>query len=102
MAPITIEPTKADLFIANSIAAHTSKVPEEIARAITWGADEHLLIAVAAAGWLYARLQKPTIQPAADHALLTTVVAAARRLGRPETPSDSAPQNQKDAGKSLL
>jgi hypothetical protein len=52
MALITIKPTAADKFIANSIAAHTRPPVEKMAQLLTWGADEKLLLALAAAGWL--------------------------------------------------
>jgi hypothetical protein len=48
MALITIKPTAADKFIANSIAAHTRPPVEKMAQLLTWGADEKLLLTLAA------------------------------------------------------
>jgi len=62
MALITIKPTAADKFIANSIAAHTSPPVEKMAQLLTWGADEKLLLALAAAAWLYAA-PRPSLRP---------------------------------------
>ncbi|WP_346656126.1 phosphatase PAP2 family protein [Bradyrhizobium sp. dw_78] len=44
---------------------------------MTWGADEHVLCALTAAWWLYTRHQDRTKRQAADHILLTTLVASA-------------------------
>jgi membrane-associated phospholipid phosphatase len=72
--PVTIKPTSADVKIARAVARHTDRRTERVSQALTWGADEHVLCAVAALWWLYARGQ-PHRQKAADHVLLTTVVA---------------------------
>jgi membrane-associated phospholipid phosphatase len=75
LALVTIEPTKADIAIANAIAARVTPLPEEIARTVTWGADAHLLVAAAVAAWAYAQWRAPAWRPAASHVLLTTLVA---------------------------
>jgi hypothetical protein len=77
MALITVRPTVADVAIANCIAAHTNPPTEEVAEALTWGADEHVVCAVIAAWWFYTRRQGRSRRRAADHVLLTTVVASA-------------------------
>jgi undecaprenyl-diphosphatase len=77
LALVTIEPTKADIAIANAIAARVTPVPEEIARTVTWGADAHLLVSAALAAWAYAQWRAPAWRPAANHVLLTTLVATA-------------------------
>jgi membrane-associated phospholipid phosphatase len=74
--PITVKPTKADVAIANAVARDTKPAPEEIARALTWGADEKVLLALAAAGWLASRGAGPALQRAGNHALLVTVAAS--------------------------
>ena len=74
MALVTVRPTSIDVAIANEIAAHTDPALEDAAEALTWGADEHILLAVAAAGWLYARREKPQAQPLANHVLTVAVV----------------------------
>jgi undecaprenyl-diphosphatase len=77
MALITVRPTATDVAIANSIAARTNPPTEEVAGALTWGADEHVLCALTAAWWLYTRNQSRPKRRAADHILLTTLVASA-------------------------
>jgi undecaprenyl-diphosphatase len=74
--PITVQPTKADVAIAGAIARNTTPAPEEIARALTWGADEKVLLVLAAVGWLASRGRDETLQRAGNHALLVTVVAS--------------------------
>ena len=48
MALVTIKPNEIDRAITHAIARKTRPVPEEVARAVTWGADERLLLALAA------------------------------------------------------
>ena len=50
--PVTVQPTRADVAIARAIARNTKPAPEEIARVLTWGANEKVLLVLAAAGWL--------------------------------------------------
>jgi membrane-associated phospholipid phosphatase len=77
MASITVRPTAADIAIANFIATHTDPLAEEVAGAMTWGADEHILCGLTAAWWLYTRNQNRPIRRMADHIALTTLVASA-------------------------
>jgi hypothetical protein len=77
MAPITVRPTAFDVSVANEIAAHTGPRTEEAAEALTWGADEHILCALAAGWWLYARNKDKQTRLASDHVLLTTLVTSA-------------------------
>lgn len=77
MAIVTIRPTEADIGIANAIAGHTDVPMERTAKALTWGADEHILLASAAAWWCYSRTQRRGQRFAADHVLVTTLVASA-------------------------
>lgn len=77
MALMTVRPTKFDVIVANEIAAHTGPHTEEAAEALTWGADEHVLCALAAGWWLMARNKSPEQRLASDHILLTTLVASA-------------------------
>ena len=74
--PVTVRPTVADVAIARTIARRTRPAPEEVARAITWGADEKLLLALAGTGWLATRGKSEPLRRAANHALLATVAAA--------------------------
>ena len=77
MALITVRPTATDIAIANMIAAHTNPPTEKTAEVLTWGADEHLLLGLTAGWWLYTRGQPRRRRRAADHVLLTTLVASA-------------------------
>jgi membrane-associated phospholipid phosphatase len=77
MAAVTVRPTRTDVSIANAIAAHTSRSTERAAEFITWGADEHILCALAAGWWFYTRGKRADERRAADHVLLTTLVASA-------------------------
>ena len=74
--PVTVKPTKADIAIANAVARDTEPVPEEIARALTWGADEKVLLALAAIGWIASRGASRPLRRAGNHALLVTVAAS--------------------------
>jgi hypothetical protein len=74
MALVTVKPTRIDMAIANEVAAHTKPQLEEAAEILTWGADEHVLLALAVAGWLYVRLRWPADRPIADHALTISVI----------------------------
>lgn len=74
-APITVRPTSADVAIAGVIARNAAPAPEEIARAITWGADEKVLLVLAADGWVASRGCRGPLRRAGDHALLVTAVA---------------------------
>lgn len=76
MALVTVRPTSVDLKIANAIAAHTDRSAEGLAGVLTWGADEHVLIGLAAAWWLYAWRKPPNQRDAANHILMTTLVAS--------------------------
>jgi PAP2 superfamily len=77
MTPIRVRPTSADVSIADAIAAHTGRSTEQAAQALTWGADEHILCALAAGWWLYCRNKDGAHRRASDHVLLTTLVASA-------------------------
>jgi membrane-associated phospholipid phosphatase len=74
--PITIRPTRADVAVARAIARDTAPAPEEIARALTWGADEKVLLVLAAAGWLASRSGGEPLRRAGNHAVLVTVAAS--------------------------
>jgi undecaprenyl-diphosphatase len=62
--------------IAHAITRHTEPAPEEIARTLTWGADEKVLLVLAAAGWLASQGCSEPLRRAANHALLVTVAAS--------------------------
>jgi hypothetical protein len=77
MALITIRPMSFDVAVANGIAAHTGRHTERAAQALTWGADEHVLCALAAGWWLVARNKGKEARRASDHVLLATLIASA-------------------------
>jgi membrane-associated phospholipid phosphatase len=74
--PITVRPTKADIAIAREIARGTGPAPEEVARALTWGADEKVLLVLAAAGWLASHGRGERLRRVGNHALLVAVAAS--------------------------
>jgi membrane-associated phospholipid phosphatase len=74
--PITVRPTGADIAIAHAIARHTEPAPEAVARFVTWGGDEKILLVLAAAVWLVSRGHGEALRRAGNHALLVTVAAS--------------------------
>jgi membrane-associated phospholipid phosphatase len=74
--PVTIRPTEADLAIARTIARKTGPAPERLARALTWGADEKVLLALTAVGWLASRGAGEPMRRAANHAVLVAAAAS--------------------------
>ncbi|WP_369725766.1 phosphatase PAP2 family protein [Bradyrhizobium sp. LLZ17] len=77
MAFIEVKPTRVDTAVANQIAAHTNPGIEHAAETLTWGADEHVLLALVAAGWLSAHLLQPRRQRRIANHVLTVSVATA-------------------------
>jgi hypothetical protein len=77
MALVRVRPTSADISIANTVSSYTGPATEQAAGALTWGADEHVLCALAAGWWLYSRSKSIDQRRASDHVLLTTLVASA-------------------------
>jgi undecaprenyl-diphosphatase len=73
--PIDVRPTHFDIAIANAIARNTRPPAEKVARVLTWGADEHILIGLAVAWWLASRGKGPLKRRTSDHLLLTTIVS---------------------------
>src|SRR6478672_2020919 len=57
MTPITVRPTRADLSVAKIMSAHTGPRTERAAEFLTWGADEHILCALAVGAIVAARMQ---------------------------------------------
>jgi undecaprenyl-diphosphatase len=76
VALVRIPPTKLDVRLARSIASHTNHRAESLAQFLTWGADEKLLFAAAAFGWLCSRQATLPARKLSDHLLTATVVAA--------------------------
>jgi undecaprenyl-diphosphatase len=73
MALFRIRPTGADVEIAEWISDHASPEVEQIAKFLTWGADEHVICALAASWWLYCRHRGARHRIDSNHILLTTV-----------------------------
>jgi len=73
MAFYRVRPTQPDIEIANAVSAHACPETEEAAEILTWGADEHLLCALAAGWWLYCRNRTARHRRDSDHILLTTI-----------------------------
>jgi membrane-associated phospholipid phosphatase len=76
MALFAVRPTRADVALAKAIAAHTNPRTEAAAKALTWGADEHLLCALAVGWWLYSRNKSADQRRASDHVLLATLLTS--------------------------
>lgn len=74
--PITVQPTTMDVAIARTVARRTGPVAEEVARTLTWGADEKVLLLLAAAGFFATRTQSGPARRAGNHALLVTATAS--------------------------
>jgi membrane-associated phospholipid phosphatase len=76
MALITVRPTQLDKDIARGIARHTDVPVEESAEVLTWGADEHLLIAAATVGWLLTRRSEEPLRRLSTHFLVCSLSSA--------------------------
>jgi len=76
MALITVRPTQLDKDIARGIARHTDVPIERGAEVLTWGADEHLLIAAATIGWLLTRKSDEPIRRLSTHLLVCSLSSA--------------------------
>lgn len=76
MAPFTVKPTKPDVVMARAIGHNTNRRAEDVARVLTWGADEKLLLLLAAACWVASRGRSKPIRRAGNHAFLVTAVAS--------------------------
>lgn len=71
MVPYPIPPTRGDIAIANAVAKYTNPRTEQAAGLLTWGADEHVLLAIAATWWIYCRQRSARRRRGSDHLLLT-------------------------------
>ncbi len=76
VVPIAVQPTSSDIAISRAVAHHTKPAPERVARAVTWGADEKVMLVLAAAGWIASRGQSDAMRRAGNHALLVAVTAS--------------------------
>ena len=76
MSLLTVKPTKFDERIARTVARKTNRRAETVARGLTWGADEKILLALAAAAWVLSRTQGEPLRRAGNHALLVAATAS--------------------------
>ena len=74
--PYRIPPTRQDIEIAHAVSNYTNPRTEQAASIMTWGADEHVLLAIAAGWWLYCRRDSVHQRRNSDHILATTLVAS--------------------------
>ncbi|NOJ42912.1 phosphatase PAP2 family protein [Bradyrhizobium australiense] len=73
MALFRVRPTQADIEIADAISRNTNAKAETAAQIVSWGADEHILCALAAGFWLYCRSGSRRARRDSSHVLLTTI-----------------------------
>jgi membrane-associated phospholipid phosphatase len=76
MALLTVHPTRLDEEIAREVASHTDHRIEHGAQFLTWGADEHVLLAVAALGWILTRGAPAPERRLGNHFLACTLTTA--------------------------
>jgi membrane-associated phospholipid phosphatase len=76
MALVNVKPTKADVLIARAIARNTNQRAEAVSRGLTWGADEKILLVLAAASWVATRGRSEQLRRAGNHTLLVTIGAS--------------------------
>jgi membrane-associated phospholipid phosphatase len=77
MGPYRIPPTRADIAIADTISQYTTPNTERAAQFVTFGADENLLLALAAGWWVFCRSKSPRARRNSNHIFLTAVVVSA-------------------------
>jgi membrane-associated phospholipid phosphatase len=77
MPVLTVRPTRLDERIAREVAEHTDLPAENVAKAVTWGADEHVLLALAAIGWVLTRRAGTPQRRLGNHILACSVTTAA-------------------------
>ena len=70
---IRMHPLSADIELARAIARHSRPLPERISGALTWGADEYILTALAVGWWLWCRAKPWSQRDASDHVPLIDV-----------------------------
>ncbi|MFH0300722.1 phosphatase PAP2 family protein [Bradyrhizobium sp. 31Argb] len=76
MALFRVQPTRADKAIADTVSEYTTPTTERAAEVLTWGADEHVICALALGWWLYSRNKDAKQRRSSSHVLLTTIVTA--------------------------
>jgi membrane-associated phospholipid phosphatase len=73
MALLTIQQTPLDEQIAREVAAHTDRRLERGAKVVTWGADEHVLLGLAAFGWIITRAAGEPARRLGSHVLACSI-----------------------------
>jgi undecaprenyl-diphosphatase len=58
------------------VARNTNHRAEMVSRGLTWGADEKVLLVLAACGWIATRGKTEPLRRAGNHALLVTVMVS--------------------------
>src|SRR4030095_11583293 len=76
MALFSVRPTRLDRVVADEVAAHTNPAIEEVAKIITWRADEHVFCLAAAACRLYCRKAPARQRLFSDHVFVCSLVAS--------------------------
>jgi membrane-associated phospholipid phosphatase len=76
MALITVKPTALDERVAKAVSTRTNPEIEKAAKALTWGADEHVLLAACAIFWLASRRYDGHVRKTSSHCLITAVAAS--------------------------
>jgi membrane-associated phospholipid phosphatase len=76
MALLKVRPTALDEKIAREVSAHADRRIERVAKTLTWGADEHLLLAFAAVGWVLTRSAPEPERRLGNHFLACSVTTA--------------------------
>lgn len=76
MVPFRVQPTRTDKVVASAVSEYTTPTTERAAEVLTWGADEHVLTALAVGWWLYSRNKDASQRRDSNHILLTTIVTA--------------------------
>jgi hypothetical protein len=74
--PAQVQPTRLDEAIAREVAAQTNPPAERVTKALTWGADEHVLLALAAVGWVLTRTSPDPARRFGTHILACTLTTA--------------------------
>src|SRR5947209_14764029 len=72
-----LPPTRVDIAIADSVSHYATPHTERVAQLVTFGADEHLLLALAAGWWVYCRNKSPHARRNSNHIFLTAVAVSA-------------------------
>jgi undecaprenyl-diphosphatase len=76
MALFSVRPTQLDRDVASAIARDTNGSLEGAAQALTWGADEHVILAAAALAWIFTRESAEPARRMSSHILACSITTA--------------------------